>query len=618
MDKRFKRPLCLALITVLIGAATFLADAHKLDLPVTNVAGHDYYYYDVTEGENLYRIGRKLSIPVDDIMRYNPAAQDGVKAGQRLYFPTEDFVQNTARTHVVAKDESIYGIARRYDVTVDDLYAVNVDARDGIRPGMVLTIPADTTPDTTEAEKPESPAESQVDKPERPESSAPVAEATAAPEAAADTIAAEPQAPAEPQYVTRVIGQGETLYRIATDNGLSVEELLAVNPDIDIVTYGAGDTLRIPVAEASMRAERRLNSSKGESPVNIVIMQPFMLNDPSPERQAQHVTDFYRGFLLAADSLKYSGRKVNITVIDTEGSTERVRELVATPALLGADMIVMPDNDEQMAVIAEACADRSLLYNASSVKNELHRDTEGVIQANIPHDPMYAKAIDAFKSLYDGYTTVFLRRNGGATDKEEFVTELRSALEADGRVCIDLTFDSALITDDMSALVETSNYVVVPLSGHRDEFTRFAPALKSYRENLDDASRLRIFGYPDWVILRGSNQETLGDLDVTIYSRFYADPSASETRDLERRYNTAYGRQWIDSAPNQAISGFDTGMFLLRLLRDNDGDITDPHLNYDGIQQAFRLSDDGTQGYYNDALYLINFKPGGLVIKSVM
>ena len=142
MKKRLISIIGPAAAAILIAASSLVADAHRLSLPKTNVAGKEYYYYDVKPDDNLYDISRQIEVTVDDIMRHNPAARDGVSTHMRLYFPVDEYVQTTVRSHTVAARESLYGIAHRYGVSTDDILVANPAARDGIREGMTLVIPA--------------------------------------------------------------------------------------------------------------------------------------------------------------------------------------------------------------------------------------------------------------------------------------------------------------------------------------------------------------------------------------------------------------------------------------------------------------------------------------------
>lgn len=578
MKNKLLRRLLTASAAAIATAAIFTAAAHRLDLPKTNVAGTEYYYYDVRHGDNLYSIARTLSVTTDDIIRLNPAARDGVTPSMRLYFPVSEFVQIDDRTHTVAKNESLYGIAHSYGVSPDAILASNPAARDGLCTGMVLIIPAN--------DKPQNTAQTQTVSTAQPAGVEMAGTATVSDETG-------PAAGEEPTDIEEPVADEPA--RRSADALLRSERAInerRIAVPADSITPAEGDTL------------------------SLVIMQPFMLDDANAPRQAEYVTDFYRGFLLAADSLSRHGSHVRVSVYDTCGSTGRVDSLMSSPGIHSADLIIMPDNEEQMAAIASKASENTLLFNTFNVKSTLQDTNANVIQANIPHDPMYDKAISAFERMFEDCTPVFISRNGGAADKEEFTTALRDHLVSQGRIVLDIMYDNSLNADNLLSLVETSKYVIVPASGRRDEFNKFAPALRDYRAKLDDPSRLRLFGYPDWVVFRGSNLEMLGNLDAVIYSRFYADPSDPATIDLSRKFMRAYGREWIDTAPVQALVGFDTGMYLIEMMRGNDGDITAPELYSRGIQQDFGLTDRDIEGYYNESLFFINFKPSGAVVKT--
>ncbi len=640
--------------SVLFAVAAVASHADRLDLPSTDVGGRLYYYYDIKQGDTLYSIGKKLNVSVDDIKRYNPAIADGLRPDVRLYFPCEDFVRVGDTEHVVAKNESVYGIARKYGISVDQLLEANPAARDGIHPDMRLTIPGDkaATPTvsapevTTLATAPEATASAPAPEATNPAPAPEVTTPTPDPEVQQETVSEEevikhgptpmPQVQKTPttedtqRYTTITIGEGETLYRIATERGISIEDLLEMNPDINIATYQAGDTIRVPVTtDETIVSERRINANRivedeaqsataAAAPLNISLILPFKLDDPNPGRASEHVTDFYRGFLLAADESKDAGAPVAINVFDCGGSDDLLEGLLSDATVKNADLIVMPDNAGRMRAIANAVSEQTLLFNAFDSKSTQQDSVASVIQANIGHDLMYDKAIKGFMDMYDGYTTVFLSRNGGATDKSEFVDKLRNALNDAGRININIKFDDILDDSHLQALAPGVRYVIVPVSGRREEFNKIAPAIKSLRDESADADNIKVFGYPDWIVFRGHNLEMLHDLDAVIYSRFFADPESVEVRDLKRRFMSAYGREWIDNVPNQAMLGYDTGMYVIRLLRNNDGDLTSPALKYSGVQQDFNLDDTDVDGYVNNVLLLVNYRPGGVAVKKVL
>ena len=626
INSRLFSTIRLTAATAVLTLAAAGAHAERLDLPSTDVGGRLYYYYDIKQGDTLYGLGKMLHISVDDIKRYNPSVTDGLRADMRLYFPCEDFVPVGDREHIVVKNESVYGIARKYGITVDRLLEANPAARDGIHTDMRLIIPGDVK-STKYAEVHE------ADEPQPTADVTPAEAETDAEEIVRTVPTPMPQVKREPtpedtqRFTTITIGEGETLYRIAVDRGMSIEDLLAMNPDIDIVSYKAGDTLRVPVtADATIVSENRINANRrvedsdeaatDVDQLNITLILPFKLDDPNPGRAAEHVTDFYRGFLLAADESKEAGTPVVINVFDCGGSDDRLAGLLSDQTVKNADMIVMPDNVGRMRAIAEAVSDRTLLFNAFDSKSTQQDSVASVIQANISHDLMYEKAVKGFMEMYDGYTTVFVNRNGGSADKSEFVDKLRNALNNDGRVNININFDNILDESDLQALAPGVRYVFVPSSGRRDEFNKIAPAIKSLRDNSENADNIKVFGYPDWIVFRGHNLDMLYDLDAVIYSRFFADNESAEVRDLKRRFTAAYGREWIDNLPNQAMLGYDTGMYVIRLLRNNDGDLTSPSLKYSGVQQDYNLDDSNIAGYINDVLLMVNFKPGGITIKK--
>ena len=125
--------------------------AKTLNLPTQVIGNTEFFVYSVQKKDNIYSVSTKLKVSKDDILKYNPHAADGIKPGDKLFFPVNDFTDEEASnnnvvspatfTHTVGKGESLYGISKLYNVSIDDIVSLNPHARDGVRQGDVLEIP---------------------------------------------------------------------------------------------------------------------------------------------------------------------------------------------------------------------------------------------------------------------------------------------------------------------------------------------------------------------------------------------------------------------------------------------------------------------------------------------
>ncbi|MDR0371041.1 MAG: LysM peptidoglycan-binding domain-containing protein [Prevotellaceae bacterium] len=62
---------------------------------INKIGGKDYYEYKVEPGEGFYSLSRKFGIDENEIKRINPNAKDGLKAGDILYIPAEYKIKAT-------------------------------------------------------------------------------------------------------------------------------------------------------------------------------------------------------------------------------------------------------------------------------------------------------------------------------------------------------------------------------------------------------------------------------------------------------------------------------------------------------------------------------------------
>jgi LysM repeat protein len=150
--------------------------------------------YSVAKGETVNQIAQKFKITPYDIYKLNPDAQNGLKPNTVLLIPKSNVSSSKVtkaqpKTHLVAVKETLFGIEKKYDVTDEALKKANPDLEKyGLQVGQVLNIPSKT------------PAKTNV--------------------------------PAKNAVVYHTVMPKETKYSIAKQYDITIEELERKNPEI--------------------------------------------------------------------------------------------------------------------------------------------------------------------------------------------------------------------------------------------------------------------------------------------------------------------------------------------------------------------------------------------------
>ncbi len=99
--------------------------------------------HEVERGETWYGIARRYGVAPAALAAVNPGANpERIRSGQVLRIPSATAPARGQRTHTVAGGDSLWGIARRYGVTVEQIRAANRLPGDRVRIGQTLVIPS--------------------------------------------------------------------------------------------------------------------------------------------------------------------------------------------------------------------------------------------------------------------------------------------------------------------------------------------------------------------------------------------------------------------------------------------------------------------------------------------
>ena len=105
-------------------------------------------YYTVKKGDSLWLIANNYGITVDELKKANNLTSNTLTIGQNLLIPTKNET-TTGTTYTVKKGDSLWLIANNYGITVNELKSANNLTSNVLTIGQQLIIPSKTTGTTT-------------------------------------------------------------------------------------------------------------------------------------------------------------------------------------------------------------------------------------------------------------------------------------------------------------------------------------------------------------------------------------------------------------------------------------------------------------------------------------
>jgi len=112
-----------------------------LKIPTTQdieiIPEENYFNYNVVSGDSLYSIARQFDTTIDAIKNINNLTSNLLNIGQILKIPT---TSTSEKTYVVKSGDSLYSIAKNFNLTVDELKRLNNLTSNLLNIGQILII----------------------------------------------------------------------------------------------------------------------------------------------------------------------------------------------------------------------------------------------------------------------------------------------------------------------------------------------------------------------------------------------------------------------------------------------------------------------------------------------
>lgn len=480
--------------------------------------------------------------------------------------------------HQVGEQETVYGLAQKYNTTVEKIYEINSWARSGIKVGDKLIIYTGNAHKLDEAKA-----------------------------VATKPSTGKHQMPSGGE-LKHTIEAGETLYRITRIYGISEQDLMRANPGISSSNFPIGVVLRIPrggLSKDVASSERKANDSKQDSiqtreeriaevrPVKVLLMLPF--------RKATRYLEFYQGFLMGMTELKKDGINIQVTALEADND-EAVTEHIFAGEVQGYDFVIGGVTEEQNRMLAQAVRTGYYIVPFSDVHEV---NSSRLIQLNQTQSEVMDRVIPEFVRRYEGRTIVFTRRNDDA--ESSFVQKLKRALQTAG-----VSYKTINVSNSNLALMLGRDDVVVPCTPDR------SLAEMSLRAMGSDNQEATVFGYPQWQSYGDSFVRLLHERGGTIYSTFYFDKHTSEAKQFLTRFNAWYNKRVMDSYPKYSVLGYDVARYFVRAYAaygsafiSNGGQLPSDGLQMDIEVEKSTLHD----GYSNSRFYFVSYERDGSITR---
>ncbi len=130
------------MIKLLVIAGLSFFNPRPDSIGIETINGKTFILHRVDERETLFSISRRYGVSVNQLLEVNPTADAGLAIGQVLrvpYMPKPKAAPGDIR-HRVAEGETLYSIARHYNVSVDEIKRWNNLQDNALRIGQELII----------------------------------------------------------------------------------------------------------------------------------------------------------------------------------------------------------------------------------------------------------------------------------------------------------------------------------------------------------------------------------------------------------------------------------------------------------------------------------------------
>lgn len=546
----------------------------------TTVNGSKFYLHTVEKGQTLFAIAKCYDLNPNDIVLENPETIDGIQPGQVLKIPTKK--NKKQETTAVPKDanyamykveagQTLYSIAKLHNTTVDKIKEFNPELKDGLKGGQSIKIPLPPKQDAV------------TNKTATVEKNTNATNATTGkttPAVILGPLDSLSNAMLEEKELFPEKTVPKTLYKGAVKKEYHVALFLPFNAE-----------------EANQIDAGRVIDGHEQLPSKTMIALPF-----------------YEGFVLAIDSLKKQNVNAKIYVYDIDDKDSlNIVSLLKKSELKTMDLIIGPLYGSSFMPIAKFAKDNSIpIVSPFTQINKILFDNLFVCKM-LPSAAMQIELMTNY--VIDSFHTqnLILVNNGNPKEVTFFNTfkkiANRGLLKA-GHLATDTIHEAKSVSQIESMLSTTKTNVIILPSNNQSYVTETISKLYTIADK--DKHKFAVFGLQSWSGYDNLDFVYLNKLNVHLPSNSFIDYQNVFTKKFIQDY-----RDKFKTEPElYAFQGYDIGYYFISCLQkygssflNNIVDNKSKGLEVDFNFMQYPLD----SGFENKFVYILKYEDNKLV-----
>ena len=504
------------------------------------VGGVMSYIHTVELGNTLWGLQQMYGVRVEDIMSNNSNLNEGLSVGQKIIIPVPNYVKPLPETskYKVKKGETLYGLSRKFNTTVDELIKINPELSKGLKKGQLIQVPGKIEPEIAEEIEPEI-----IDEP--------------VPNPfVADTIL-ETQETVTVSFSDSIVRHNvmshETMYSISKRFMVSIEKIMEINK-LSTTRLSEGQVLIIPVkseriTKVPVKPVPDVYDPDDNEPLifeikeryKIAVILPLHLDyGPGYSKYVSSVaTQFYMGALMAIDSLKAMGLNADVHFFDSKNDSAAVQALVNGSEFLDVDLVIGPFFSKTQAIVAEYCKNNKIRMVCPVSSESKLLEKNRLVYASVPSNITLVTGLAQYVLRTHAQDKIILVKS---TDKDDLplYEAVRKSFNESPMLGESRPALRETTIDGMKSYLDRSskNIIIIPTL---DKTTgiRFMNTLNrsSFKAKPDE---IYVFGMKEWVDFKDINNIYKNKFNLHFGSPNFVDYYTDEMIELNRTFRHEY------------------------------------------------------------------------------